>query len=142
MKPKVVMIVLSGLLVCMFSVARSQNSSTSNSNTNRNANAVNRRGGNPYAGIPCAPNATSNVGCDPNAGWNEANMAANAANAPWFTHYANSARNSANVASNANANVPRKTPTRKKRTRRPIASLGGAFTFGNSVSAMLAAGVS
>ena len=52
----------------------------------------------------------------------------------------NAANVAVNAAANVNANVPRKR-TPRKRTRRPTASLGGAFTLGNSMSAMLAAGV-
>ena len=122
MKPALTILVLTCVLICMFGVVWSQNSSVSNTNANRNANAVNRREKN--FGTNCAP-------CDPNASWNTANMAANAVNPDW---------NAANVAANAPAR--RKAPTRKKRTRRPTASLGGAFTFENSLSAMLAAGVS
>jgi len=122
MKPALTILLLTGVLICMFGVVWSQNSSVSNTNANRNANTVNRREKN--FGTNCAP-------CDPNASWNTANMAANAVNVDW---------NAANVAANAPAR--RKAPTRKKRTRRPTASLGGAFTFENSLSAMLAAGVS
>jgi len=122
MKPALTILVLTCVLICMFGVVWSQNSSVSNTNANRNANTVNRREKN--FGTNCAP-------CDPNASWNTANMAANAVNVDW---------NAANVAANAPAR--RKAPTRKKRTRRPTASLGGAFTFENSLSAMLAAGVS
>ena len=122
MKPALTILVLTCVLICMFGVVWSQNSSVSNTNANRNANTVNRREKN--FGTNCAP-------CDPNASWNTANMAGNAVNPDW---------NAANVAANAPAR--RKAPTRKKRTRRPTASLGGAFTFENSLSAMLAAGVS
>ena len=122
MKPALTILLLTAVLICMFGVVWSQNSSVSNTNANRNANTVNRREKN--FGTNCAP-------CDPNASWNTANMAANAVNPDW---------NAANVAANAPAR--RKAPTRKKRTRRPTASLGGAFTFENSLSAMLAAGVS
>jgi len=122
MKPALTILVFTCVLICMFGVVWSQNSSVSNTNANRNANTVNRREKN--FGTNCAP-------CDPNASWNTANMAANAVNPDW---------NAANVAANAPAR--RKAPTRKKRTRRPTASLGGAFTFENSLSAMLAAGVS
>ena len=122
MKPALTILVFTCVLICMFGVVWSQNSSVSNTNANRNANTVNRREKN--FGTNCAP-------CDPNASWNTANMAANAVNPDW---------NAANVAANAPAR--RKVPTRKKRTRRPTASLGGAFTFENSLSAMLAAGVS
>jgi hypothetical protein len=133
MKPALTMLVLTGVLICMFGVVWSQNSSTSNSNAARNSNAVNRHGGNPYAGIPCAPYATSNVGCDPNAGYNAANVDWNVAN-----YAANMSKPGVTV---QNTNAPRKAPPRKKRTRRPTASLGGAFTFKTSLSAMLAAGV-
>ncbi|HTH36385.1 MAG TPA: hypothetical protein VL572_00380 [Pyrinomonadaceae bacterium] len=122
MKPALTILVFTCVLICMFGVVWSQNSSVSNTNANRNANTVNRHEKN--FGTNCAP-------CDPNASWNTANMAANAVNVDW---------NAANVAANAPAR--RKAPTRKKRTRRPTASLGGAFTFENSLSAMLAAGVS
>jgi len=131
MRSKTAALALSGLLACMVSVVWAQNSNTA---TNSNANA-NRRGGNPYNGIPCSSNATSNMGCDPNAGWssnaawNSANFAANAVNAM------------ANVA-NVAANAPRKTRPRKKRARRPTASLGGAFTLENSILGAVAAGVS
>ena len=134
MRPWLTMSVLTGVLVCTFGVVWSQNSSMSNSNYNRNASAVNRRGGNPFAGIPCGPNANSNVGCDPNAGYNAANVDWNAAN-----YAANMSKPGVTV---QNTNAPRKAPPRKKRTRRPTASLGGAFTFTNSLSAMVAAGVS
>jgi len=129
MKPALTILVLTCVLICMFGVVWSQNSSVSNTNANRNANTVNRREKN--FGTNCAP-------CDPNASWNTANMAANAVNADWNAPNPN--WNAANVAANAPAR--RKAPTRKKRTRRPTASLGGAFTFENSLSAMLAAGVS
>jgi len=148
MKPRAAVLALSCVIVLMFSFAWAQNSNVpSNSNAVRNAanrlsNArrganLNRNGGILSAGLPCAPNATSNIDCDPNANWNDklhsnTNNDWNATNPDW---------NAANVAANAVNYVPRKARPRK-RTRRPTASLGGAFTLHNSMSAMLAAGVS
>jgi len=149
MKPRSAVLVLSCVIVLMFSFAWAQNSNVpSNSNavrnaTNRLSNArrganLNRNGGGLSAGVPCPPNATSNIDCDPNANWNDK------------LHSNNNDWNAVNVVTNSrggpanmqNANEPRKALPKKRTRRRPTASLGGAFTLQNSMSAMLAAGVS
>jgi hypothetical protein len=137
-----VMLVLTGVLMIMFSVAWSQNSAVNAVNAVANRNAMNRhRGSNtngrgpatdPCRGIPCAPVANSNIGYDPNDCCNAANTAANSVT--------NAIDGDGGAEDMRNANAPRKAP-KKKRIRRPISSLGGAFTFENSLSAMLAAGV-
>lgn len=153
MRSILAMTVLLGVFICMFSVVWPQNSNTvANSNAVRNSNAMmNRlpgkwRGGNSTnrnganypgrnANVPCDPNVNSNFGCNPNVNWNEyfnADPAANAVNSMGNESYSNAVMNTASPMN--------KKPVRKKK-RRPTPSLGGAITLGNSMSAMLAAGV-
>jgi len=147
MRPRVAVFVLSGVLVCMFGVAWSQNS-----NTTRNANAVpniNQGRGNgkrlANGGVWDAE-AERRKNIDGNTGRQIMNGSWNANDGHWDLE-GNFARVNAaitpenRVFSNAVKPAPtRKKPARKK-IRRPSAGMGGAISLGNILSAMLVAGV-
>jgi hypothetical protein len=142
MRPKVAVVVLSGVLVCMFSVVWSQNSNTvTNSNAavpnfNR-ANWNGRRlanGGIWNAEVEWRRNFDGNTGRQINNGsWNTND-------GHWDYAEKGNTINALNRAVNA-ARPARKKPVRKK-TRRPSAGMGGTLILGNTWSAMLVAGVS
>lgn len=161
MRPKVAMLVLSGVLICMFSVAWSQNS-----NTGKNFNAVPNANRATRNSKPSANHADWNANYRNHGAWVDGNTNRPLVNGTWNANanqwdidanllYTNApaANMPANWDPNANWNggfnisnaatpIPnRKKPVRKK-TRRPKGSLGGSLTLGNKLSAMLAAGVS
>lgn len=153
MRPLIGSTALLGLLMLMFAVVWPQNSNTHNSNAVPNANSATRNGRRP------ANFGNGNANYRYPGAWVDGNTNRPLVNGTWNANtnqwdidenllYTNAAANTpangvvySNAVNEARPVLKRKKPVTKK-ARRPTASLGGAITLGNAMSAMLASGVS